>query len=82
MLQKDTYDEILKNLRGKYKKQTVSLFELADELGVSAWTIRAGVKNGKGVPNFKIVGGGVMRKRVLFAIHDVAKFLANTQEVF
>lgn len=81
MLQNDTYNEILKNLRGKYHKQAITLHELADELGVSIHTLRLSIKNGKNVPNYKILGGGETRKRIIFAIHDVAKFLANTQQV-
>ncbi len=78
----DTYNEVIKSLRAKYKKQALSAQEVADEIGVSAHTVRAGVKAGLNVPAFRVVGGGVKRKTVIFTLHDVAKYLANTQQVF
>ncbi|WP_170018788.1 hypothetical protein [Campylobacter sp. RM16190] len=81
MLQNDTYNEIVKNLRAKYKKQALNMCELADELGVSVHTLRLSLKMGKNMPNYKILGSGEKRKKVIFALHDVAKFLANTEQV-
>lgn len=81
MLQNDTYNEILKNLRSKYKKQALNTFELADELGISINTLRLSIRVGKNIPNYRILGGGEKRKKIVFALNDVARFLANTEQV-
>ena len=76
------YELILKDLKKQYKKTALSIKEVAQELGVSINTIRLGIKNGKGIPKYRKVGGGKMRHRVIFPIVEVARFLANTEEVY
>lgn len=78
----DIYQEVMKNLRSKYKKQTLSIQETAHEMGVSTSTLRGGIREGKQVPDYKIIGYGEIRKKVVFPIHSVAKFLSDTQRVF
>jgi len=78
----DTYNEILKELRKKYKKQALTIQETAQEIGTSTGTLRSGIKVGQNVPQFKSIGLGTVRKKYIFPIHNVAKFLADTQQVF
>jgi response regulator of citrate/malate metabolism len=81
MLQ-DTYNEILKELKSKYKKQTLTIQEVAKEMSISTGSLRNGMKKGINVPNYKEVGHGEQRKKVIFPIHEVAKYLANLVQVF
>jgi len=76
------YQEELKALLDKYSKRTLTISELAIELGQSIHTIRRGIKNGKGIPPFRKVGGGETRQTVVFPITDVARFLTQTEKVF
>lgn len=76
------YEQFATDLKKKYKKTALTTKEVANELGLSVNTIRFGMKAGKGIPKYKKVGGGVSRQRVIFPIIDVAKFLANTEEVY
>jgi AraC-like DNA-binding protein len=78
----DTHLDILQDLKKKYKKQTLSVIQTAKEIGVSSTTLRQGIKMGIGVPLFKNVGMGTMRKKIVFPIHEVAKFLSDTQQVY
>jgi len=78
----DTYKEIREDLRKQYKKQALSLQETAKELSVSVGTLRNSMKNNQNVPEYRIMGGGSIRQKVVFPIHNVAKFLADTQKVF
>jgi len=78
----DTKIAIEEDLKKRYKKQALSVNEVAKELGVSSTTVRTGVKTGLGVPQFRRVGGGTQRKKTIFPIHEVAKFLADTQQVY
>ncbi len=81
-MQETTYKEVLKELKATYKKQALSIQETADVIGVNISTLRQGIKQGKNVPDYRCMGGGEKRKRVIFPIYEVAKFLANTQQVF
>jgi len=76
------FEQIVKDLKNQYKKSTLNISEVAHELGQSVGTIRRGIKNGKGIPKYRKVGGGVARQSVVFPILDVAKFLSNTEEVY
>lgn len=76
------YEVFVKDLKKQYKKTALNIQELADELGVSVNTVRLGIKQGKGMPRYKKIGGGKERQRVIFPIIEVAKFLANTEEVY
>lgn len=78
----DTYKEIREDLRKTYKKQALTPTETAKEMGISIGTLRNGMKNNINVPQFRTVGGGTIRQKVVFPIHDVAKFLATTQQVY
>ena len=78
----DTYNEVLKDLRAKYKKQALTIQEVAKELSISTGSLRNGVRLGKNVPNYKNVGHGEQRSKVVFPIHEVAKYLSNLQQVF
>jgi len=76
------YEEFRQDLKKQYKKTALTIQEVASELGLSVNSIRLGIKAGKGIPNYKKVGGGVKRQRVVFPIIDVAKFLADTEKVY
>ncbi len=76
------YEQLVKDLKQTYGKSTINLSELANELGQSIATVRRGVKNGKGIPKYRRVGGGVTRQAVVFPILDVARFLSQTEEVY
>jgi len=76
------YEQFVRDLKQTYKKSTLTISELANELGQSIATIRRGIKNGKGVPKYRRVGGGVTRQAVVFPIINVAKFLSQTEEVY
>jgi len=78
----DTQKVILDDLKEKYKKQALTVNEVAEELGVSHATIHHGVKNGTGVPAFKQVGIGLRRKKYVFPLNEVARFLSNTQTMY
>jgi len=79
---KDTYNEVLSNLRSKYKKQALTPQETATELSISSASLRRGVREGKNIPEYRNVGTGEIRRKIVFPIHSVAKFLANTEQVF
>ncbi len=76
------YEQLVKDLKKTYGKSTINLSELANELGQSIATIRRGIKNGKGIPKYRRVGGGVTRQAVVFPILEVARFLSQTEEVY
>lgn len=78
----DTYNTIVSDLKSKYKKQTLSVEEVAKEIGVSSTTIRTSIKEGVGIPSFRQVGNGKLRKKYVFPVNEVAKFLADTQRVY
>ena len=78
----DTYNEVLKDLKAKYKKQALTIQEVAKELSISTGSLRNGIRLGKNVPNYKNVGHGEKRSKVIFPIHEVAKYLSNLQQVF
>ncbi len=78
----DTFNDILKDLKKKYQKQTLTISETAKECGVSSTTFRQGLKLGIGIPQFKRLGMGTIRRKVVFPIHEVAKFLSDTQQVY
>lgn len=69
-------------LKKKYKKLALSINELAQEIGVSHSTIRGNVKKGLGIPEYRRVGGGTQRKKIVFPINEVAKWLSDTQQVY
>ena len=77
-----TYERILQDLKKQYGKSALNLKELAKELGVSVNTVRLGIRQGKGMPKYKKIGGGKERQTVVFPLLEVAKFLANTEEVY
>ena len=81
-MQQDAYNEIYKELKAKYKKQALTIQEVAKELSISTGSLRNGVRLGKNVPNYKNVGHGEQRSKVVFPIHEVAKYLSNLQQVF
>ena len=76
------YELFVKDLKQTYKKSTLTIKELANELGQSTATIRRGINSGKGIPKYRRVGGGEMRKIIVFPILDVARFLSQTEEVY
>jgi hypothetical protein len=78
----DTYNEVLKDLKAKYKKQALTIQEVAKELSISTGSLRNGMKLGRNVPNYKNVGHGETRSKVIFPIHEVAKYLSNLQQVY
>ena len=78
----DIYKEVMTDLRKKYKRQALTLQETASELGISVGTLRNGIKENKNIPPYRIVGGGVKRKKYAFAIHSVARFLSTAQIVY
>lgn len=78
----DTYQEVLKNLRSKYKKQALTIQETASELSVSLSSLRMSVREGRNIPSYRVVGTGTQRRKVIFPIHNVAKFLSDTQQVY
>ncbi len=78
----DTFNDIITDLRKKYKKQTLTVIETAKEIGISSTSLRQGITVGIGVPQFKKVGMDEKRRKVVFPIHEVAKFLANTQQIY
>ncbi len=81
-MQQDAYNEIYKELKAKYKKQALTIQEVAKELSISTGSLRNGIRLGKNVPNYKNVGHGEQRSKVVFPIHEVAKYLSNLQQVF
>lgn len=78
----DTYIEISKDLKARYKKQALTIQETAKEMSVSTGALRLGMKLGRNIPNYKNVGHGEQRMKVIFPIHEVAKYLSNLQQVF
>jgi len=78
----NNYDQLVKDLKNKYGKSALTLKELASELGVSINTIRLGIRGGRGIPKYRKIGGGQERQTVIFPIVEVARFLANTEEVY
>lgn len=81
-MQQDAYNEIYKELKAKYKKQALTIQEVAKEMSISTGSLRNGIRLGKNVPNYKNVGHGEQRSKVVFPIHEVAKYLSNLQQVF
>lgn len=79
---KDIYDEIHTDLRKKYDKQALNVAETAKEIGVSVETLRTGIKLKQNVPAHKQIGQGQERKKYIFPIHSVAKYLSDTQMVY
>ena len=55
---------------------------MAKELSISTGSLRNGIRLGKNVPNYKNVGHGEQRSKVVSPIHEVAKYLSNLQQVF
>ena len=78
----NNYDQLVKDLKKQYGKSALNLKELASELGVSINTIRLGIRKGRGIPKYRKVGAGQQRQTVMFPILEVARFLANTEEVY
>lgn len=81
-MQQDAYNDIYKDLRAKYKKQALTIQEVSKELSISTGSLRNGIRLGKNVPNYKNVGHGKKRSKVIFPIHEVTKYLSNLQQVF
>lgn len=77
----NTYNEILSNLRAKYKKQTLTVKETASEMGISVSTLKKGMATGLNIPSYKVVGGNV-RKMVVFPINNIARFLASSEQIY
>jgi len=78
----DTQKVILDDLKSKYKKLTLTVDETSKELGVSSATIRTGIANGIGVPAFKQIGIGLKRKKYVFPLNEIARFLSDTQKMY
>jgi len=78
----DTQNVILEDLKKRYKKQTLSVIETAKEIGVSSTTLRQGIKNGVGTPAYRKIGMGMKRNKFVFPLNEVAKYLANTQQMY
>lgn len=76
------YEQTLKDLKKQYGKSALNLKELASELGVSVNTVRLGIRQGKGMPKYKKIGGGTTRQTVVFPLLEVARFLTNTEEIY
>jgi len=77
------YDEELKDLKKQFpNKRALTLKELSQTINISVGTIRRGIKNGKGIPEFKKVGSGQTRQTVVFPIINVARFLATPEKIF
>jgi len=70
------YDDLI----ARYKRASISKAEIANELGVSVYTIDKYMANGLGVPSYKKLGKAKNAK-VVFNIIDVAEFLADTVKV-
>jgi lambda repressor-like predicted transcriptional regulator len=68
---------IYEDLKGRYKKSSLSKAEMAHEMGVSYSTIDNYIARGYGIPNYKKLGNAKNAK-VIFNIVDAAKFLADT----
>ena len=77
------YDEELRDLKKQFpNKRALTLKELSKTMNISIGTIRRGIKNGKGIPEFKKVGSGEQRQTVIFPLISVARFLATPEKVF
>ena len=77
------YDEELKDLKKQFpNKRALTLKELSSTMNISIGTIRRGIKNGKGIPEFKKVGSGLKRQTVVFPLISVARFLSSPEKVF
>lgn len=81
-MSQDTYKEIREDLRKTYKKQALTIQETAKEIGISVGTLRNSMKNNINIPEYRVMGGGTIRQKVVFPIHNIAKFLSSTQQVF
>ena len=75
------YEAILKGLKSRHDKETLTLAECAKELSVSKHTLYANTSSGKNLPNY-VKFGNAKNGRIIFPIIEVAKFIANTQKVF
>ena len=77
------YDEELKDLKKQFpNKRALTLKQLAEAINISVGTIRRGIKNGKGIPEFKKVGSGSKRQTVVFPLISVARFLSTPEKIF
>jgi len=70
------YDDLI----ARYKRASISKAEMANELGVTVYSIDKYMANGLGVPPYKKLGKAKNAK-VVFNIIDVAEFLADTIKV-
>ena len=70
------YDDLI----ARYKRASISKAEMANELGVTVYSIDKYMANGLGVPPYKKLGKAKNAK-VVFNIIDVAEFLADTVKV-
>lgn len=75
-----TIETIKSDLYTRYNKSALSKKELAEELGLGLSTVSLRIKEGYGLPNY-IKNGDKSASRIIFPLHDVAEFLANTTKV-
>ena len=73
--------EIYQSLKIKYNKSALSKRELADELGCAQSTINYYISKGINLPNYKKLQGCGNGGKVIFPLHEIATFLANTVKV-
>ena len=72
--------EILKDLKTRYKKSTLTKKELSNELSMSLSSINQYISMGIGLPNYLKLGSGV-NSRVVFPVINVVEYLSNTVKV-
>jgi len=70
-------ESILKDLKEKYNKLTLTKSELAKELNVSVSSINSYISKGYGIPEYTKIGEA-RNGKVLFPIICVAEYLSNT----
>lgn len=75
-INKATYEYLI----SKYQKVALSKEELANELGISKYTIDSYISKGYGIPEYTKIGN-TRNGKVLFPLISVAKFLSNTIKV-
>lgn len=73
-------DQIYHDLHSKYKKNTISKVEMANELSIGISTISKYLADGHNIPPY-IKLGESKNARVLFPLREVAAFLSRTIKV-
>lgn len=77
------YEEELRELKKQFpNKRALTLKQCSEAINISVGTIRRGIKNGKGIPEFKKVGSGDKRQTVVFPLISVARFLSTPEKIY